>query len=436
MARTERDPDGGGALVTDERPAPPRRGEALVQPWLSQPAHHVWLASERDRLLTFGTGFPVAGGGAAWLDERGAPDTERPVHTWITARMMHVYALGALIGLPGAGPLVDAGLAGLTGPLQDQANGGWFPSVDGEGGPGAGKACYDHAFVMLAASSAALAERPGARGLLEAAAAVFEQRFWDEAAGMCVDTWDTTWERLDPYRGVNGNMHAVEAMLAVADVLGDESWRARAVRIVERVVGWGWDNKWRIPEHFDANWVSDLEYNRDRPDDPFKPYGATVGHGLEWARLFLHLEAALGREAPDWLLEGAERLFDRAVTDGWAVDGQPGFVYTTDWDGAPIVHDRMHWVAAEAVSTASALHARTGQRRYADLYALWWEYIASALIDPVHGSWHHQLDPQNRVISTVWPGKPDLYHAVQATLIPRLPLAPTLATALGAGALK
>jgi hypothetical protein len=34
------------------------------------------------------------------------------------------------------------------------------------------------------------------------------------------------------------------------------------------------------------------------------------------------------------------------------------------------------------------------------------------------------------VIDTVWPGKPDLYHAVQATLIPRLPLAPSMATAL------
>jgi len=33
----------------------------------------------------------------------------------------------------------------------------------------------------------------------------------------------------------------------------------------------------------------------------------------------------------------------------------------------------------------------------------------------------------------VWPGKPDLYHAVQATLIPRLPLAPTMATALAKG---
>ena len=36
----------------------------------------------------------------------------------------------------------------------------------------------------------------------------------------------------------------------------------------------------------------------------------------------------------------------------------------------------------------------------------------------------------------VWNGKPDTYHAVQATLVPRLPLAPTLATALKNGALS
>ena len=72
--------------------------------------------------------------------------------------------------------------------------------------------------------------------------------------------------------------------------------------------------------------------NRDRPDDQFQPYGATVGHGLEWSRLLLHLEASLA-DPPDWLLPAAEALFDRAVADGWAVDGADGFVYTTDWDG-------------------------------------------------------------------------------------------------------
>jgi mannose/cellobiose epimerase-like protein (N-acyl-D-glucosamine 2-epimerase family) len=52
------------------------------------------------------------------------------------------------------------------------------------------------------------------------------------------------------------------------------------------------------------------------------------------------------------------------------------------------------------------------------------------LFDRTNGSWHHQLDASNQLTATVWPGKPDLYHAVQATVIPRLPLAPSMATAL------
>ena len=45
----------------------------------------------------------------------------------------------------------------------------------------------------------------------------------------------------------------------------------------------------------------------------------------------------------------------------------------------------------------------------------------------------HGTDPQNRPADSVWPGKADLYHAAQATLIPTLPLAPSLATALARG---
>ena len=128
--------------------------------------------------------------------------------------------------------------------------------------------------------------------------------------------------------------------------------------------------------------------------------------------------------APDWLLESSIALFDRAAADGWAVDGADGFVYTTGWDGRPIVRDRMHWVVAEGFAAASALHTRTGERRYAERAETWWAYAERYLIDRERGSWHHQLDPDNRPIATVWPGKPDLYHAVQATLLPRLPLGP------------
>ena len=93
----------------------------------------------------------------------------------------------------------------------------------------------------------------------------------------------------------------------------------------------------------------------------------------------------------------------------------------------------MHWVLAEGFAAASALHTRTGEARYAERANAWWAYAERYLIDRVRGSWHHQLDPDNRPIGTVWPGKPDLYHAVQATLLPRLPLALSLAAALVGG---
>jgi hypothetical protein len=45
------------------------------------------------------------------------------------------------------------------------------------------------------------------------------------------------------------------------------------------------------------------------------------------------------------------------------------------------------------------------------------------------------LDGENRPADSTWRGKPDLYHAAQATLIPQLPLAPTMASAIAQGLL-
>jgi sulfoquinovose isomerase len=52
------------------------------------------LATECDRLLDFGRHFAHPLGGAAWLDAQGQPDLSRPTYTFITARMLHVYAVG------------------------------------------------------------------------------------------------------------------------------------------------------------------------------------------------------------------------------------------------------------------------------------------------------------------------------------------------------
>ncbi|SDR88162.1 Mannose or cellobiose epimerase, N-acyl-D-glucosamine 2-epimerase family [Paraoerskovia marina] len=398
-----------------------------MTPWTDQADHRSWLTRERLRLLEFGRDVVAPAGGAAWLDEHGVPALDRGVQTWITARTVHTFGLGAMLGVPGSARIARGALAGLTGLLRDGEHGGWLAHVDADGTPvDDSKQCYQHAFVVLAASTATAAGLSGGQELLDEATAVFLERFWDEDAGMCVDAWDRTFTELDGYRGVNGNMHAVEAMLAAGDVTGDRAWYARARRIARRVAENAAAHEWRIPEHYDAAWTPELDLNRERPDDPFKPFGATVGHGFEWSRLFLHIDASLGT---DELLPAARNLFDRAQHDGWSVDGAEGFVYTTDWEGAPVVRDRMHWVAAEAAAAAATLHTRTGEEHYAQAYATWWDNIADTLVDRENGSWHHQLDPANSPVATVWPGKPDLYHAVQSTLLPVAPLSPGLAVA-------
>lgn len=405
--------------------------------WLDNPAHARWLEAEGDRLLQFGRASVHPDGGFAWLSEDGTPELDRPVELWISCRMTHVYSLGHLLGRPGSATLADHGVAALRGRLHDDAHGGWFPKVGPEGPSVTDKTAYEHAFVVLAAASATAAGRPGGPELLDDALDVMLGHFWDDEYGMVVEEWDQTFTRLDDYRGVNSNMHSVEALLAAADVLDDASLRNRAQRIVGRVIhDLARGNEWRIPEHFDADWRPRPDYNIDDPAHPFRPYGATIGHWLEWARLVLHLRAGLGPSAPEWLLEDARALFDAAVREGWAVDGAPGFIYTVDWSGRPVVSERLHWVAAEATATAAALFQATGEDTYAGWYATWWDYVADHLLDEDAGSWHHELTATNQPSSQTWQGKPDTYHAFQATLIPRLPLSPTLATALRNGLLR
>jgi len=357
------------------------------------------LASETERLLAFAEHSRHPEGGFACLNSDGTPDLERPRELWITTRMTHVFALGELLGRPGAAELVAHGLDSLRHDFRDPVHGGWFAQVGGSDD----KRAYEHVFVVLAAATA------GDDELLGEALEVLEARFWDERAGALVDVWNRDWSELEAYRGANANMHGVEAMLAT----GDPLWRERAVRVTQRLVV---ENHPRLNEHFDADWRPLPDYNSAEPAHPFRPYGATIGHWFEWARLAYTLDPA--RFEAD-----ARRLFVAGVQDGW--DGS-GFVYTVDWDGKPVVADRLHWVLCEAIGAAAVLGERA-------LQAEWWAVAERDFIDPSDGSWQHELDPSNRPAQRVWDGKPDVYHALQATLIPRFPLRDSLAASLRSG---
>jgi sulfoquinovose isomerase len=395
--------------------------------------HRAWLAAEGLRLLDFGRTSLVPGEGFGWLDDAGRLELNRPVVTWMTARMTHVFALGTLRGDPAGPALVDHGLAALSGPLEDHEHGGWF---EGRADTGR-KAAYTHAFVVLAASSAHLALRPGGADLLDRALAVVRQRFLDDRPGVTWESYDADWGAREDYRGANSAMHLVEALLAAADATEDPSWRAHALQIArDSVHELAPSAGWLIPEHRTADGTLRLDYNRDRPDDPFRPYGATPGHSFEWARLLVALESSMlaaGEEPPSWLLADAVELFATAVRVGLVTEapGQvPGFLYTVDWSGAPVVPARFHWVLAEAIGAAAVLFRRTGEPEYAELYFSWWDIARRYFIDPIGGSWWHELDPSGRPSAAVWQGKPDVYHAYQATLIPVQPPAGSIAGAL------
>lgn len=404
----------------------------IIGRWVERETHRYWLAAEGLDLLEFYRESRLPEGGFGLLDVSGRL-ASRTADTLITARMTHAYALAAIQGVPGAAPLAEHGVSALRGVLHDKEHGGWFAMAPHEGFDDS-KQCYIQIFVALGAASALRADIYGANALLEEALAVLETHFWSEHEQALVETYARDWTGLADYRGANANMHAIELYLELADVLQDNTWRQRALAIAERLIHHvAARHDYRVIEHFDSNWRILANYNADKPHDDFKPYGVTPGHGCEWARLLLHLEAGLsaeGAETPEWLATDAAALFDTALAEGWQADGHPGMVYTVDWVGHTASDRRRHWAHAEAVTAAAALAARTGESRYEEWYRTIWDFIRDVYIDDQRGSWLQELDAGLAPDAHQGHLKPDLYHAYQATLLPRLPLAPTLALAV------
>ena len=187
--------------------------------WLNAPAHQQWLAAEGLRLLAFAKASKLADGFGN-LDEKGRLPANAYAETMNTARMTHSFAMAHIQGLPGFAEWVDHGVKALSGPLRDAESGGWFAVAHAQD-DNTGKAAYLHAFVALAASSAVVAQRPGAQALLDDAIHIIDTYFWSEEEGAMRESFNRDWSVEEAYRGANSNMHATEAFLALADVTDD-----------------------------------------------------------------------------------------------------------------------------------------------------------------------------------------------------------------------
>jgi mannose/cellobiose epimerase-like protein (N-acyl-D-glucosamine 2-epimerase family) len=385
-----------------------------------------FLRAQALSLIDFTRGSVVPGGGFGYLDSFGKVDVTKPREVYIQCRMIQVLGLAQLLNLGKTQESIDHGVDALLDLFQDKANGGFFNAINLDGTPAnANKLAYDQMFVLLAACTAKVTGSPRADELLSNVDKVIDRYYWDDEYQMMNNSWNQDFTILEKYRGINANMHAVEALAAAYDVTGLEKYRDRAYLICKRTVEvFAKKNSWMLPEHFDEKWIVDKDFNIDNPADPFCPFGVTIGHLFEWSRLILQLKIQIQNSGLDdsWIMPGAKKLYDKAKKFGWSADGTDGFVYTVDWDGKPVVRSRMFWVAAEAVMTAYTLWTFTNDSKYLVDYTTWWDYINKHLIDPINGSWFHELNPNQNVVAITWPGKPDTYHAFNACVLPLFPM--------------
>ncbi len=385
-----------------------------------------FLLQHAQSILDFGRKSISPLGGFGYLDGVGDIDASKPRETYEQCRFTQVYGLAHLMGFGDYTKQIEEGLRAINELVRDKANGGYFSAIGADGQPvTTEKLCYDHAFVLLAAAMGKACGITAADETFEHIDSILDKFFWDDEYKMMKNHYDNSFSTLDPYRGINANMHTVEAYLAAYDVTGDKKYFNRAYAISKRAINdlakGNPKGKWFLPEHFDALWVPDLDFNKDHPADPFRPYGVTIGHLLEWSRLLLHLHHGLEGAEHEWMIEGALGLFEASKKYGWAPDGGDGFVYTIDWDGSVVTSSRMWWVPAEAVLTAYCLYQETGEDQYLQNYLTWWTYIDEKFIDHKNGLWFAELDKNHKLVAHTWPGKPDLYHIFQAAILPLLP---------------
>ena len=371
--------------------------------WLDEPAHREWLNARFADVLTFALRSILPEGGFAYQAVDGSPMPGRPPQLFLTARMAYAASIGVRHGIPGSGELLDHAMESLAGLHADTEHGGWLT----EPGTVTRKATYDHVHVGLASANALMVGHPLAAGLLDQVVDVIDTRLWDESTQTLLESFAPDWSDSEDYRGANANMHGLEAFIA----MGPRHGGCRVARarpgdrrpLINRAAR---EQDWLLPEHFTADWQVLPDYNRDEPTHPFRPFGATFGHSLEWSRFLLQLDASPLVEGPDWLVEAADGLTRRALDGGWALDGRPGLVYTVDWDGAPVADVRLHWPVCEGIQAAAVLLRRTGDPHWEGWYRRLWDHAARYFIDE-RGAWRNELDDDMREGRQVWPGRPD-----------------------------
>lgn len=393
--------------------------------WQSRPFHRQYLMQQANNLFDFFESASInPRGGFYELSDDGQPLTPdnavRQIH--VTTRMIHCAAIGSLIGRPGSDEIIDHGMRYLWEKHRDTRHGGYVWSLDDDGPVDPSKQAYGHAFVLLAGSSAKLVGHPLADQVIADATEIIEKRFWDDKVGAVRDEFGDDWRQISTYRGQNSNMHLTEALMAAYEATGNKRYLDKAKRIADLIINRNAVKLGhRVAEHFHEDWTVDKDF---AGSEMFRPSGTTPGHALEWSRLLFQL-FVLTRKEHSWMPQAARSLFRTAIEQGW--DQQNGgFYYTLDWNNQPIMREKLWWPVAEAIAAAGFIGAHDHDAFFQVWYRKLWDFAENHVIDHARGGWHSELKEDLTPTSRLFVGKPDIYHALQACLIPLYPASGSL----------
>ncbi len=252
------------------------------------------------------------------------------------SRMLYVLAQGhALTGEAAYREAVDRGAGFLVDHFRDPQSGGWFWSCGADGTVIEDrKDCYGHAFVVFGLAHAYRITRnpKHLKAALEASETIhtrFKDRHGGLAARMTRDFQDQ-----DTFRNQNHIMHLTEALLALAEIEGQEHELARARE---------WTDFLFVPMAKRGERLLAEDYEMDW--QPHETLRIVIGHQLEWAYL---LSAAVQMGVPESYLEHAHTVLDEGMRIGY--DTEYGGLYRSATTGNRITSDvKGFWEQTETV---------------------------------------------------------------------------------------
>ena len=308
--------------------------------------------------------------------------------------------------------LIRHGISFLRNNHLNKKTGGYAWILEGNSAKDSTNHCYGLAFVLLAYSTAYKAGIREAKNYIEETYDLIEKHFWLDEYGLFADEISSDWQSVSNYRGQNSNMHSCEALIAAYEATHNQKYIDKALIIANKICNeLAEQADGLIWEHYDSDWKVDWSFNKDKPDDLFKPWGFQVGHHTEWSKLLLILERHSKQE---WLVPRAIELFDDAVEMGWD-EKNKGLFYGFAPNGDICDNDKYFWVQAESFAAAALLAKRTKDNQYWNWYERIWRFSWKHMIDHKYGAWFRILDSGNKKYDNLKSpaGKTD-YHTMGA----------------------